>query len=260
VLLCDRIERLVVDGWLIVDNTYLDGQLKRAKYNVRLGDEYYQDGKYCKLDDDHPLLVIKPYELVFVESYEIFHLPKNVVAKYDLRIKGCLSGLGLQTGLQIDPEYYGRFFCPLFNFSDTSVILKYKDDLASANFIYTTPSTPEAERRPSFDRRNHLVHLSDALLDVPRVSGLEKLRSEIQEARQEMQNVNRVFLAVVGLAVAVIGAVQIPQAIGRVVQGTTPWWAMLIIGIVFLVIVCVIFAFIFLPVREIINRIFMRKK
>jgi deoxycytidine triphosphate deaminase len=131
VLLADRIKKFVDKDWLIRKDTFDEGQLKRAKYDVRLGKAYYKAGKYGNLSDDNPLLEIEPYELVFVESYEIFEMPKNVVAMYDLRVSGCLGGMGLQTGLQIDPTYCGRIFCPLFNFSDTRVTLKYKHHLAS---------------------------------------------------------------------------------------------------------------------------------
>lgn len=202
VLLADRIKEFVDRGWLIVEDpqtndpnykeighTFDEKQLRRAKYNVRLGKKFYKAGDYDNLSDDKPDLIIKPYELVFVESYEVFKLPKNVAAKYDLRLRGCLEGIGLQTGLQIDPTYYGRFFCPLFNFSNEAFALKYKDDLASVQFIYTTPSTPEAERFVPFDdNRRGLFSLSRALPPVPRSSGLKSLWADFEETRKKLEN------------------------------------------------------------------------
>lgn len=274
ILLCDRIIKLVENDELIVidphykdiGHTFNKDQLKRAKYDVRLGKAYYQHGDYHLLSDDNPLLTIAPYELVFVESYEVFKMPRNVVAVYDLRVSGCLGGLGLQTGLQLDPTYYGRFFCPLFNFSDKEVVLTYKDHLASVQFVYTTPSTQQAEETKAFDK-NELFCLRDSLPSVSRSSGLESLHKEtitmkntlddtlkdfketlkadherLVEARRETQNINMVFLAVIGLAVTVIGAVQVPQAITR--AGTTPWWAVLIIVIAFVIVVYMLFRFV----------------
>ena len=189
VLLADHIKDFVEKGWLIHKDTFDEGQLKRAKYDVRLGKAYYKAGKYGNLSDDNPLLEIEPYELVFVESYEIFEMPKNVVAMYDLRVSGCLGGMGLQTGLQIDPTYCGRIFCPLFNFSDTRVTLKYKHHLASVQFIYTTPSTPEAEAYAPLDKtRQGLLSLSDVLTDVLRQSGLQRLWTEVNKAQADLQS------------------------------------------------------------------------
>jgi deoxycytidine triphosphate deaminase len=202
VLLADHIKYWVKKGYLIVPDrdTYQDirdtfeiKQLKRAKYDVRLGKAYYQAGEYHILDDNHPLLEIVPYELVFVESYEVFKIPSNVVAVYDLRIKCCMGGLGLQTGLQLDPEYYGRFFCPLFNFSDTNVTLKYKSQFASVQFIYTTLFNKQSKDldEESFDKeKNERFTLSQALPDIPRQSGLVKIYKELQsfsKDRNDMQ-------------------------------------------------------------------------
>jgi hypothetical protein len=110
-------------------------------------------------------------------------MPPNVVAVYDLRIKNCLCGLGLQTGLQLDPTYYGRFFCPVFNFSDTEVELKYKDQLASIQFLYTT--FPTKKTNP-FKGRNNLFCLIQSLsADRPR-SGMQSLREEILKIQNDI--------------------------------------------------------------------------
>lgn len=190
ILLSDGIKRFVQNEQLIVfdpfyeevGDTFDEQQLDRAKYNVRLGRTYYKADEFGHLDDkNNPLLVIEPYELVFIESYEVFKMPKNVVAMYDLRIGGCLGGLGLQTGLHIDPTYYGRVVCPLFNFSDQKVTLKYKDQLASVQFIYTTPPTAETK---DYGGKQNLFSVTQALLD-PRSSGLGKLWTRLQEFESE---------------------------------------------------------------------------
>jgi len=182
VMLSDHIKSLVDEGLLIVDDTFDEQQLRTAKYDARLGKAYFKATKFGNLDDSNPLLQIAPYELVFVESYEIFKLPKNITAKYDLRISGCLGGIGLQTGLQIDPSYYGRIFSPLFNFSDTVLILKYKEHLVSVEFSYTTP--PTSQTKPFQSERQGLLSLSQALPSVPRRSGLEKLWVDIKEMQE----------------------------------------------------------------------------
>jgi len=182
VLLSDHIKSLVNEGLLIVDNTFDEGQLRRAKYQIRLGKRYFKDGKYGTLDENNPILKIEPFDQVLIESYENFNMPCNVVAQYDLIVSYCWAGLGLQTGLQIDPTYYGKIFCPIFNFSDASLILKYKKDFASVAFIFTTPPhTPETNQPEAFEQNKYgNLSLHQVVPNVPRGSGLVKLYTELK--------------------------------------------------------------------------------
>jgi deoxycytidine triphosphate deaminase len=184
VLLSDRIEALVKENMLIVENTFDEQRLRTAKYDFRLGTSYFKGGNLGTLNDDsNPVITIEPYELIFVESFEIFHLPKNVIGRYDLRISGCLAGVGLQTGLQLDPTYYGRIFSPLFNFSDTRMLLKFKDHLASIEFIYTTPPTSKTKAFES--PRQRFLHLHEALPLVPRSTGVEMVWARLSAFGEE---------------------------------------------------------------------------
>ena len=191
VLLSDHICDLVSKGLLIVDGTFDERYLQTAKYDARLGRMYYKDGEYHTLDDEKRILRVAPYELVFVESYEVFRLPENVVGRYDIRISGCLGGIGLQTGLQLDPTYHGRIFCPLFNFSDKTLTLKYKEHLASIQFSYST--APTAEVKPFDSERQGLLSLNHALPDDPGRSGLENLRVHIEQTQKELEKRIRDF-------------------------------------------------------------------
>ncbi|MGA8848551.1 MAG: hypothetical protein WB564_01810 [Dehalococcoidia bacterium] len=185
VLLSDHIKEFVDRGELIVrdpwygdlGDTFDEKQLDRAKYNVRLGRTYFKAGEFRCLDEGgNTTFKVEPYELVFVESYEVFKMPPNVVARYDLRISKCLAGLGLQTGLQLDPTYHGRFFCPIFNFSDKPEWLTYKDQLASLQFNYTTPPT---QKTKPYGGKPGLFCLTQAL-SSPRGTGLDALRRELE--------------------------------------------------------------------------------
>ncbi|MCJ7516191.1 MAG: hypothetical protein MUO89_09580 [Dehalococcoidia bacterium] len=215
ILLSDEIEKLVMKGTLIVDGTFNEQQLRTAKYDARLGRIYYKDEKFGFLDNKtNPTLEIGPYELVFVESYENFKLPKNVIGKYDLRISNCLGGIGLQTGLHLDPTYYGKIFSPLFNFSDKKVRLQYMEHLASIEFIYTTPPN---KRTKSFQSpRQGLLSLIDALPSSPGRSGLERLWSELAEfdkaATRLHTRVDTMIAAVYGAMAFMIAALAVMAA------------------------------------------------
>lgn len=186
ILLSDRIESLVKKGLLIVENTFDEQHLRTAKYDVRLGKMYFKDGKYHSLNDENPILKIEPYELVFVESYEVFRLTKNIIGQYDIRISGCLGGIGLQTGLQLDPTYYGRIFCPLFNFPNKTLTLRHKKHFASIQFSYTT--APLKRKTKLFEsERQGLLSLNQALPDEPGRSGLEELGRNIKETQEQLE-------------------------------------------------------------------------
>lgn len=185
ILLSDQIESFVDKGLLIVDNTFDKQQLQTAKYDVRLGKKYFQGDEFHSLDDENPILKIAPYELVYVESHEVFKLTENIIGQYDIRIRGCLGGMGLQTGLQLDPTYYGRVFCPLFNFSNKTCTLRYKGHFASLQFCYTTPPTPET--KPFDSERQGLLSLNQALPDEPGRSGLEELGRNIKETQKQLE-------------------------------------------------------------------------
>lgn len=195
VLQSDHILDFVNKGLLIVDDTFNEQRLRNAKYDIRLGKAYYKSGKYGNLDDNNPLLEITPGELVFTESYEIFKMPENVIARYDLRISGCLGGLGLQTGLQLDPLYHGRIFCPLFNFSNVTLLLTYGEQLASMEFSYTT--APPKKMKPFGGEREGLLYLRQALPHVPRQSGLEGLWEKFKEFNDETNRLETKFDAMV---------------------------------------------------------------
>lgn len=41
-------------------------------------------------------------------------------------------------GAQVDPGYKGKLYCTLFNFSDSPIDIRYKDHLATIEFLATT--------------------------------------------------------------------------------------------------------------------------
>jgi len=189
-LLRDRIYDLVEkEKILIINETFDNNMLDIAKYNMRLGSQYLKDGQFGCLTETNKVLTIEPYELVFVESYEVFLLPKNITARYDLRISCCLAGISIQTGLQLDPEYKGRTFCALFNFSNERVNLVFKDQLGSIEFSYTTKWS---DKVGSFQSpRQGFMHLEDALQGQKRQSGLMQIWKDISDINNRMnENLN----------------------------------------------------------------------
>lgn len=179
VLLSDEIERLVNDGYLITKETFEPANLKSASYDLRLGADCVQEGTPVHLTEDNPNLTIRPYQLVFVSTFEQLNMPRNVVARYDLRLGLCHQGIGLQVGTQIDPGYQGRLYSPLFNFSNRDVPLRLKEHFTTIEFTYTTTPT-EKSRHWTGEARGLPLH--------PPQSGLAELQMDLDEFRKQLED------------------------------------------------------------------------
>ena len=71
---------------------------KGEKVEYRLGD---QDDLNKKLRSK---VVLKPNSLTFVTTIEKFNLPKDIIARFNLKSKWVHQGLLLGTGPIVDPE------------------------------------------------------------------------------------------------------------------------------------------------------------
>ena len=105
-----------------------------ASYDLRLGDEYYYDGKIQKLSDNKPFLTIEPYDYAIVSCKETAWIPRDVIAKFGLTVGLFCQGVLLSNGPQIDPGFRGTLFCLLFNTSNRAVHLKRGKHYATIEF------------------------------------------------------------------------------------------------------------------------------
>ena len=105
-----------------------------ASYDLRLGDEYYYDGKIQKLSDEKPFLTIEPYDYAIVSCRETAWIPRDVIAKFGLTVGLFCQGIILSNGPQIDPGFRGTLFCLLFNTSNRAVHLKRGKHYATIEF------------------------------------------------------------------------------------------------------------------------------
>ena len=96
-------------------------RVKGASYDLRLGDEYYYDGKIQKLSNKKPFLTIEPYDYAVVSCMETAWMPRDIIAKFGLTVGLFCQGVILSNGPQIDPGFRGTLFCLLFNTSNRAV-------------------------------------------------------------------------------------------------------------------------------------------
>ena len=82
-------------------------------------------------------LELRPNSLTFVTTIEKFNLPKDIIARFNLKSKWVHEGLLLGTGPIVDPELKANLLIPLHNFSSLNVLLHWNDKIISVEFTKT---------------------------------------------------------------------------------------------------------------------------
>jgi deoxycytidine triphosphate deaminase len=128
----------------------LKNQVSHASYNIRVGKKaVIEAGEETKELTDYEEIILKPFEVAIIETYEIINIPNNLIARWNIRVKLAYEGLIWVGGPQVDPGYKGHLYCPIYNMSDKNVTLKYKDGIATMDFVQTTEPT---ENSTSFNK------------------------------------------------------------------------------------------------------------
>lgn len=83
--------------------------------------------------------------LTFVTTLERFNLPKDIIARFNLKSKWVHEGLLLGTGPIVDPELKANLLIPLHNFSSQDVSLNYGDQIISVEFTKTLNPSDKLE-------------------------------------------------------------------------------------------------------------------
>lgn len=98
-------------------------------------------GKFSK--DRTDSLVLPPNSLTFVTTIEKFNLPRNLIARFNLKSSWVHKGILLGTGPIVDPGFTQRVVIPLHNFSNDYVYIDYGEQLINVEFTIT--HNPNAE-------------------------------------------------------------------------------------------------------------------
>lgn len=130
-----------------------------ATYNMRLGgrvlswnngqkEDYLLDETDDKNKNIRRILTLRPNSLTFVTTIEKFHLPKDIIARFNLKSKFIHKGLLLGTGPIVDPELHANLLIPLHNFSSNDIDIEFGEEIISVEFTKTL--NPDAV----FDKEN----------------------------------------------------------------------------------------------------------
>lgn len=147
-----------------------DECFKPSSYDLRIGSEYLNtDGEQTAIQV--PLrnctVVVPPLGSVIVSTHEVVRIPKNVIGKFNLRIKLAVKGLFVQMGTQVEPYYEGRLFATLHNVSADPIELKLDEEndererLFTIEFFFTNGDADEpADAKKYLYLRDFIHNLS----------------------------------------------------------------------------------------------------
>lgn len=185
----------------IISGNFDPKSLKRASYDLRLGDEYYIPPAYSnkpntnktqkppiisKCSDDNNVLRIKAFSSIVFSTEEILKLPNNIVGRFDMRIVFAMQGLVLQVGPQVEPNYEGRLFGLLLNFSNQDISIPRYTRLLTIEFSYLSQIPQNIEKEES----SHVFLVDFLKKSHPVIGTLEAFLSRIETEHDEMQELD----------------------------------------------------------------------
>ena len=170
-----------------------------ASYDLRLGDEYYYDGKIQKLSDENPFLTIEPYDYAIVSCRETAWIPRDVIAKFGLTVGLFCQGIILSNGPQIDPGFRGTLFCLLFNTSNRAVHIKRGKHYATIEFNKLIGYAEPYEGK--YQGKERIIeYIPENALH----GAINELKKEVEHLKDESRIMQNIYLGVVALMFAII--------------------------------------------------------
>lgn len=114
-----------------------EANLKPARYQLTLGPEAKVGGRTVRIDENNPL-VLDPHQVAIVRTFETLNLPRFLIGRWNLTVETVYKGLLWVGALQVDPGWVGYLPCPLYNLSNDTVTIGYRERLFSIDFVRTT--------------------------------------------------------------------------------------------------------------------------
>lgn len=178
VLLSDRI-KLYCDEYQLIA-PFDPERLRPAGYDLRVG-HYYSIGGETKALNDGMELVIGPYQVAIIETYETLNMPEFLIGRWNIRVARAYQGLLWVGGAQVDPGFRGHLCCPIYNLSTDPVSLGFGDNLAMIDFVTTTPYEEGKCKRFDWANRKKLVFPEYTPLSSGIEADVNKFKRETKE-------------------------------------------------------------------------------
>jgi len=209
VLLSDQIKRYVEEFDLI--KPFNPDNLKPASYQLSVGDEYAIGGELKKLTGKGDKIEIHPFNVAIIQTNEKVKMPKDLIARWNIRVTLAYQGLLWVGGPQVDPGYEGHLYCPIYNLSNEPVKLSQHDKIATIDFTKTTPynekdAIPFARKRNDAITEYNYTLQSGLFTEVgQRIDKIaEKTSNDAQELRSRLDAFIFTVITLIGIILTVI--------------------------------------------------------
>lgn len=136
VLVDTEIEALVESIDLIEE--FDSNSLEGASYDMRLGPKYVFQGQVQTLIEDAPSLVLDPGAFVVLSTFELLHMPLDLIGHNGIMSPWAKRGLVSLFSPQIDPGFEGVLTVPVFNAGDAPVSLDLGVKIFTVEFARTS--------------------------------------------------------------------------------------------------------------------------
>lgn len=198
VLLANEIQRCCETFSLI--SPFSLAQLKPASYRLTVGGRYSLGGKRETLTESEEI-TIPQFQVAVIQTRETLNLPRDMIARWNIKVSLAYEGLIWAGGPQVDPGYEGYLFCPIYNLSNKPVTLAYAAEIAVIDFVTATAFGRGAM---AFNRPPKSLLFED----YPTLqSGLSDTLEKIQRFESRIEALDTKVTFYGGLSVALIGII-----------------------------------------------------
>ena len=176
---------------LISLGTFSRDCLQPASYDLRLGDVFLQfdtkgNGHFVNaINAGLPSLKLRPFEPVLFSTKEKVQTKKNIIGRFDLKVRYALNGIILQVGPQVEPCYTGPLFGCLLNVSGKERSIEFGKPFLSIEFSYTRIAPAKAKPFKIDNFQDFLNKLNINIDEISVPSIMHHFKTEIDKCKDD---------------------------------------------------------------------------
>jgi deoxycytidine triphosphate deaminase len=147
-------------------------RLRPASYCLTVGDlAEVGGGRRILMAEDRDEVVVPAHGRVRIVPAEVLVMPHYLIGRLGPTVQQVHRGLLMGAGSQIDPGFQGALSCPVYNLTDSEVVLRRGRNFARVDFVRTTGLASENKSRLiAIETEDQLYGEQDELLGVDRWS------------------------------------------------------------------------------------------
>ena len=185
ILLAHDIERLCETAEPMIA-PFCSTRLRPASYQLTLGPDIHIGGEERRLKKGEKV-ILRAHQVAVVCTAEELWIPRDVIARWSLRVTNIYEGLLWTGGLQVDPGWKGRLFCPVYNLAERLVLLELDDPFFTIDFSWTTPIDERYTAMKSDTKKYPKVWFEASIPTTLAAHDKHRLRSAPYEALRELR-------------------------------------------------------------------------